>query len=354
MRKPGRESLCGPRAGASTPIGNAGRRIDRKSSSGSCAAAAVKMVMGGGQSMDHVIAMQVFCRVADLGSYTAAADAMTLSNAAVTKCVQRLEARLGGKLIHRNTRRLSMTEAGKLYLEHCRRILQEIADVEAQIGLMNAKPFGKLRITASCAFGSQILAPILSDFMRRYPEVDIDCVLTDRFVNLHEEGFDLALRLASTLPDSALIARRISTLRQVVCGAPDYLARYGVPHTPTDLKEHRCIIYAPAQSPQIWRFTGPMGGISVKVGEGCHASDTLAARAALLAGRGISMLPAFVLDDEIRTGETIPVLGDVCPALALFAVYPSSHRRSKNITTFVDFVRARCDDPHFFPPANHA
>lgn len=204
--------------------------------------------------MDALTGMRVFRRVVERGSFSAAAADLDLSNGAVSKHIGQLEGHLGARLLNRTTRRLSLTEAGRTYYERCVRLLDDLDEAERAVRQLHAAPRGRLKISAPMSFGILHLAPALPEFGLRYPEVEVDVVLNDRFVDLIDEGYDVALRIITDLPDSTLVARRFTLVRRVVCAAPAYLERHGVPVTPDDLKRHHCLIYS--LTGDDWRFDG--------------------------------------------------------------------------------------------------
>ncbi|MCW5731549.1 MAG: LysR family transcriptional regulator, partial [Alphaproteobacteria bacterium] len=192
--------------------------------------------------MENLMAMAVFARIVEAGSFTAAARRLGMSKSAVSKQVSRLEEALGTRLLNRTTRRLSLSQAGLAFHEHCARILAEAQAAEEAVQSLQAEPRGLLRVNAPMSFGILHLAPAIPDFLARYPGLRVDMDLADRYVDLVAEGFDLAIRIGR-LEDSSLIARRIAPARRVVCGTPDYFARHGVPAEPADLARHNCLLY---------------------------------------------------------------------------------------------------------------
>jgi DNA-binding transcriptional LysR family regulator len=208
--------------------------------------------------MDRLVSMAVFKRAVDAGSFAAAARHFGISPEMAGNHVRGLEKHLGVRLLNRSTRRLNLTEAGGVYYERCTRILADIQDAEAEVGVLQASPRGLLRIAVPVTFGVLHVAPAVSDYMTRYPEIRIDIVVSDRFVNLIEEGFEVAIRVGE-LRDSGLIARRLASARLIVCAAPSYLQRAGLPETPADLSRHACLIYTETATPETWRFQGQDG-----------------------------------------------------------------------------------------------
>jgi len=289
--------------------------------------------------MDKLTAMNVFKRVVDLGSFSAAARDLGFSNAAVSKNVSELEAYLGVRLLTRTTRRLSVTEAGQTYHNRCVAVLEEIDEAEQEAGQLSSKPRGVLKINAPMSFGLMHLSSAIPAFLQRYPDIAVDLVMNDRFVDLVEEGFDVALRVGGPLADSSLISRRITAIQRVVCGAPGYFDRYGAPETPEDLKDHQCLIYSLSSSPREWRFTGPAGERVIKVMGRFTANSSISLREALVAGLGLTLIPTFVVGKDLRDGRLNTVLEEWTPQpQAAYAVYVHRQYVPAKVRCFVDFL----------------
>jgi DNA-binding transcriptional LysR family regulator len=286
--------------------------------------------------------MQVFVRVAALGSFSAAARALDLSQTMVTKHIAAIEDRLGVKLLHRSTRKLVLTEGGRSYLAACERILAEIEEAEASTSLDRVEPRGLLRLNVPLTFGFRQIAPALAAFSRLYPAVTVDLGLADRYVDLIEEGWDLAIRIGR-LKDSSLVARRLAPCRTLVCAAPSYLAAHGAPRSLEDLAAHNCLGYTlpSAIGAQRWAF-GPEGDIVVPVQGNLRANNGDALLAAALAGQGLIYQPTFLVGDGLRDGSLVQVLGDH-PTLDLgvHAVLASGRQAPAKVRAFVEFLAAR-------------
>ena len=296
--------------------------------------------------LDRLTGMEVFAKVSAAGSFSAAGRALGLSQTMVTKHIAALEARLGVKLLHRTTRRLSLTEAGQLYLDSAERIL---ADVEAADGAVAAdrfEPRGQLRLNAPVSFGSRQIAPMLSAFTRQHPQVTIELGLIDRYVNLAEEGWDLAIRIGS-LSDSSLVARRIAPCRTVVCAAPSYLATHGTPRAAAELSHHNCLSYTLTQRSNAgrWMF-GQKAEIAVPVSGNLRANNGDALRAAAIAGQGIIYQPTFIVADDLRAGTLVKLPLDQPTELlgGIYAVYLPDRNPAAKVRAFIDFVAE-----HFAP-----
>ncbi len=291
--------------------------------------------------MDRLAAMEAFVRVVERSGFTAAAEDLRLSRAMVSKHVQDLEAHLGARLLNRTTRKISLTEVGRVYHERCTQVLAEIAETEAAVGELQAEPRGRLRVNAPVSFGALHLAAPIADYMAACPEVVVELTLNDRVVDLVEEGYDLAIRIAR-LADSSLIARRLAACRMVVCASPEYLKRHGQPHHPDDLARHNCLGYRYGQGRDEWRFEAATGAASVHVRGSLQANNGDVLRVAALRGAGVVLLPSFIVGPDLAAGRLAPVLaGYRVPELAIHAVYPHSRHLSAKVRSFVDFLLPR-------------
>jgi DNA-binding transcriptional LysR family regulator len=292
--------------------------------------------------LDRVTGMQVFVRVATLGSFSAAARALHLSQTMVTKHVAALENRLGVKLLHRSTRRLVLTEGGRSYLAACERILAEIEEAEASASLDRIEPRGTLRLNVPLTFGLRQIVPALTAFSRLHPAVSVDLGLADRYVDLIEEGWDLAIRVGR-LKDSGLVARRLAPCRTIVCAAPSYLEARGAPRTLDDLSGHNCLGYTlpSAIGAGRWAF-GAEGDLVVPVEGNLRANNGDALLAAALAGQGLIYQPTFIVGDSLRDGSLLRVLsGHPTLELGVHAVLPSGRQAPAKVRAFVEFLAER-------------
>ncbi len=288
--------------------------------------------------MDRLAAMQTFLRVVERGGFTAAAEDVRLSRAMVSKHIQDLEEHLGARLLNRTTRRVSLTEVGRVYYERCTQIMAEIAETEDAVGALQARPRGRLRVNAPVSFGVLHLAAAVTLYMAANPEVTVELTLDDRVVDLIEDGYDLAIRIAR-LADSSLIARRLAPCRMVLCAAPAYLARHPAPRHPDDLAAHNCLGYPYSQTRGEWRFDSPSGSVAVPVRGTFQANNGDALRVAALHGAGIALLPSFIAGADIAAGKLHCLLpGFDIPELAIHAVYPHSRHLSPKVRSFVDFL----------------
>lgn len=293
--------------------------------------------------LDRLTGLEVFTKVAAAGSLSSAARAMGMSQTMVTKHIAALETRLGVKLFHRTTRRLSITEAGRNYLESSGRILAEIESADAAVAADRAEPRGLLRLNAPVSFGTGQIAPLLPEFAERYPGVTVELGLNDRLVDLAEEGWDLAIRIGN-LSNSSLIARRLAPCRLVVCAAPSYLKARGTPRTMASLAHHNCLGYTLSQQHPVdrWMF-GERADVSVQASGNLRANNGDALRAAALAGQGVIYQPTFIVADDLRAGRLIALALDQ-PNVELSGIYaiylPARHPPAK-VRAFIDFIASR-------------
>ena len=293
--------------------------------------------------LDRVTGMEVFARVAALGSLSAAARDLRLSPTMVTKHVTALESRLGTRLLHRTTRRLTLTEAGRRFLAACERILAEIGEAEAVAAAERVAPAGTLRLNVPLSFGVRWIAPALADFSATYPQINVDLGLNDRVVDLVEEGWDLAIRIGR-LRESTLIARRLASCRLAVCASPAYLAARGRPQRIADLAGHNCLAYTLSTSlgPGRWSF-GADGSVGVSVSGNLRASNGDALREAACAGLGLIYQPTFLVADDLAAGRLVALTFDqpVVELPGIYAVYPNDRTPPAKVRAFIDFIAAR-------------
>jgi DNA-binding transcriptional LysR family regulator len=291
--------------------------------------------------MDRLASMAVFAKVAELGSFSAAADTLGLSKSAVSKHVTALEERLGVRLVNRTTRRLALTEVGLSYRETCARIVQEVEEAEQEAGRHGSEPRGRLKVTAPMTFGILHLAPLLPDFLAAHPRLEIDLALDDRIVDLLEEGVDVALRIG-TLRDSSLIARRIATARSICAASPAYLQANGTPLHPADLGGHNCLRYTYRRGPEAWELERHGERHAVRLRGNLAANNGDALRAAAVGGLGIVVLPDFIVADDLASGRLVHLLADWrTPEFPIQAVWPPQRHPSPKLRAFVDFLAER-------------
>ncbi|NPD14972.1 LysR family transcriptional regulator [Xinfangfangia sp. D13-10-4-6] len=290
--------------------------------------------------LDRVAGMQVFTRVAALGSLSGAARALGMSQTMATKHMAALEERLGVQLLHRTTRKITLTEAGRRYLESVERILSDLAEADAVASAERVEVTGRLRVNVPVSFGVRELVPRLAGFSRLHPALTIDLGLSDRVVNLVEEGWDVAIRIGH-IQDETLIARKLARCRLLVAASPAYLAARGTPRTISDLASHDCLGYtlSTALGPTHWQF-GTDGAFSAGVSGRFQANNGDALLAAALAGQGLIYQPTFLVGSEIRAGRLVPVCLDHPPMelAGVFAVYAANRRPPAKVRAFIDFL----------------
>lgn len=306
--------------------------------------------------MHHLTALEAFVVVVDTGSFTAAAAELGVSKSHVSKLVSGLEDMLGVRLLHRTTRRLSLSDVGRAFYERCARALEEIADAEQAVTEASDSPRGTLRVSVPLSFGTRYIAPLVSEFVARYPHLRVEMDFSDRRVHLIDEGFDLVVRIGS-LEDSSHIARRIAPTRGYLVASPGYLAARGVPQSPRDLKDHDCILYALSSSGPTWSFTTPDGGrTAVRVHGRVTMNNGDGIVAAASAGLGIAQLPDFLVADALADGRVVALLRDhVDEDRAIWAVYPHTRHLATRVRRFVDFLVERLgDDCPWMRDANEA
>lgn len=288
--------------------------------------------------MDTLTSMKVFAAVVESGSFAAAADRLDMSRAMTSKYVAHLEEHLGTRLLQRTTRKLTLTESGATYYERCVQILADISEAEEGALHLNETPRGTLRLTVPVSFGILHMGPVISDYMKQYPDVKVDILVTDRRVDLLEEGLDMAIRIGS-LSESGLVAKKFASDRLVICAAPEYLKRHGTPQTPADLAQHNCLIYSYAAAGDEWKLDGPGGQHTVKVSGTLRATNGDMVKLAALGGVGLIRQPVFICADDLRNGKLVEVLPEYKSYdLGIYAVYPSRKHLSAKVRSFVDFI----------------
>ncbi len=287
-------------------------------------------------------ALALFAKVAQTGSFARTAEAYGLSKGTVSKAVSRLEARLGARLFHRTSRRLSLSETGVQVLARASRVLAEAEAAEDEAAASAVSPRGRVRLAAPMSFGVGRLAPLLPEFLALYPDVSVEVALDDRRVDLIAGGFDLALRIG-VLEDSSLLARRLCPVRVFVVGSPRYLAARGRPARPSDLAGHACLSYTYLPSGDVWRLVGPEGEApGVRVSGPLTANNGEAITEAACAGAGLAMLPDFIVHEALASGRLVDAMpGWGAPDLALNLVSPPGGRRPPKVQVLADFLVER-------------
>lgn len=301
--------------------------------------------------MDKLLSLRVFSAVASSGSFAAAAGRLELSRAVVSKHVKYLEEHIGTRLLERTTRRVALTEAGRTFHERALRAIAELDEAMLEAGQATAVPRGKIRITSALSFGLRHLSHALSVFLDRYPEVHIEIDLSDRFVDIGEEGFDLAVRIGA-LEESSLIARKLAVTQVVLCGSPTYLDRRGAPRSPRELRDHDCLIYAYNPQPKVWTFRRRGVGETVPVDGSLRVNNGDFLRQLALDGHGLVLLPTFLVGNDLREGRLVRVLDEYdAGELGIYAVYTQRRFMPVRVRTLLDFLVERFGDPAYWKDA---
>jgi DNA-binding transcriptional LysR family regulator len=299
--------------------------------------------------MDLFRQMQAFVAVVQGGSFVKAADRLGTSKAVVSRLVLELEAQLATRLLNRTTRRQSLTEAGADYFERSRKILDDLAEANLAASAGTARPVGRLRINAPVSFGNLHLAPLWGGFLQQYPEVTLNITLSDRLVDLVEDGFDLAIRIAR-LPDSSLISRPLASTRVVLCAAPAYLAQHAPLTGIQDLAVHTVVAYSYWSGGDVWAFEGPNGPVEVTTQARLRSNSGDTCLAAALAGQGLILQPDFIVGADLKHGRLVEVLPQYrAPLLVIHAVYPSRQHLSVKVRRMVDYLAAAFEQPAWNP-----
>lgn len=284
--------------------------------------------------------IQIFMAVADAGSFVAGGRAMGLSRSAAGKAIARLEDRLGTRLVNRTTRALSLTDEGHAFYQSGLEILASVDEAEAGIAGEAGTPRGTLRLTVPGGFGRAAVLPVVGKYLKAWPEMQVEMSFTDRLVDLVEEGFDLAVRIGVTAPDTRLVSRTVATFRAVLCAAPSYLAAKGMPEYPGDLAAHDCLIFTSDNQRQGWRFRGGDGSwFKVQGRSRLRLDHGEAIRDAALAGLGIAFLPDFMIADDLAAGRLEQVLPDLEAAgVPVITLYPSKRLLEPRVRRFIDLM----------------
>lgn len=294
--------------------------------------------------MDKLDSMQAFTAVVNAGGFAAAARQMGLSRSQVNKLVINLEDSLGVQLLQRTTRKVTPTDTGLAFYERCRGILAEVAEAEAAVTQYQTEPKGTLRVNAPMSFGTQYLAPILPDFLAQYPELQVELALNDRFIDPIEEGFDITLRIAARPTTSSLIVHELCPAPRVLCAAPSYLQRHGIPDHPDQLRQHSCLHYGYLAPLNLWHLKGPEQTHSIRVQGTVCSNNGEVLRQAALKGLGITLLPTFIVGADLESEALQVVLSTYeSPAIAVHILYPVSKHLSTKVQLFKDFLQTQFD-----------
>ena len=291
----------------------------------------------------HTLAgMRLFNQVVEDGSFTAAGRRLGLAPSSVSRQVSALEKELGARLLNRTTRKVSLTEAGALYVERTRRILTEIDETNDAVGAMQAAPRGTLKLNVPVVFGRRYIVPNMPEFLAMYPDVSVELNVTDHYVDLIEEGADLAIRIGST-SQLSFVARKLATMHRVLCASPSYLETHGEPRHPDDLAGHNCLRYRHVPGDVVWRFADDEGSYEIQVEGNFGANNAGSIASAALADMGLALLPVWMVGREIRHGRLREVLPGYRAEIAdfaneVFAVYPHARHLSAKVRAYVDFI----------------
>lgn len=285
--------------------------------------------------------MVIFAHVVNEQSFSAAARKLGVSRSSVSKAVAKLERTLDASLLNRSTRHISLTEVGRVFFDHCSRISNEADEAREMIDSLNAQPRGVLKVAASVAFGTLHIAPAIADFMHVYPELSIDMTITDRIVDLAEEGYDVIICVASDLPQT-LIARKLAPIRRKLCATPEYFEKFGIPLLPQDLMTHNCLDYIHSGDKGLWRFNGPGGEVSVPVSGRLRINDDEALSQVVLGGFGLALLPTFIIGKDIQAKRLRSVLSEYIPVYQhVYALYLPKRNLPLKIRVLIDFLIER-------------
>lgn len=291
--------------------------------------------------MEDLERMAIFAHVVEEKSFSAAARRLNLSKSLVSKHITQLEKSIGSRLLNRTTRALSLTEAGSIFYEHCARIIEELEEAKLAVSRIQSEPRGILRVSAPVAFGRLHIASALPEFLAAHPDLKIDMVTTDRFVDLAEEGYDVVVRIAGDPPPN-VVARKLAPVNRRICATPEYFARHGLPQTPQDLERHNCLTYTYFNPQDPWRLRGPDGDISVRASGDLRVNDDDALSEAVLGGLGIALLPTFIIGKALQTGRLRSVLSDYVPLERhIYAIYLPNRHLSAKVRAFIDYFLER-------------
>lgn len=296
--------------------------------------------------MNLFSAIPIYVAVVESGGFSNAARKLGISKAAVSKRISQLEDHLGVRLLQRTTRRLYLTEAGERYFEYATKALSAAVDAESAATQMQGKPKGLLRIHTLMSFGNLHIAPLISEFLQQYPDIQIDMVMDDNIVDLMDGNFDIAIR-AGDLPDSSLIARKLTELRSVLCASPSYVSHFGKPESPEALLTHNCVFYSYSSRAQEWAFFSEHEPQTVHITGNFQVNNSEALCRVLLDGAGIGRLPSFVANPYIATGQLIPLLENYSmPSKPLYAVFKERLFLPEKVRVFLDFITEKIKAKH--------
>lgn len=299
--------------------------------------------------MDKFESIRAFTQVVSSGGFAAAAREMGLSRSAVNKLVINLENQLGVQLLQRSTRRVSPTETGLAFYARCLTILTDLEEAEFAVSQLQAEPKGTLRINAPMSFGTLHLTPAVTDFLVKYPDLQVQLTLEDRFIDPIQEGFDLTVRIAVPPASAALIVHPLVLARRVLCAAPTYLQAHDVPLHPTELRQHSCLSYGHTPMGNQWKLIGPDGEHTVYINGVLCSNNGEVLREAAVKGLGITLLPTFIVGNDLNQGRLQTILSDYHPsAIYVCALYPANRHLSTKIQLFTRFLKARFSEQPYW------
>ena len=303
--------------------------------------------------MNRLENMDTFVRIVDAGGISAAAERIGVAPSVVSRRLKELEGHLGTELFHRTTRRLNLTEAGETFYRRSQRILEDVEHAENEVSDEHEMIRGRLRVALPSSFGHMHVGPAIIDFLCAHPEIEFDLDFNDREVDLMQEGFDLAIRLAA-LPDSSLMARRIAPIRRVMCASPDYLAENGTPESIEDLAEHRCLIYSLIRDFEDWQPADQRVPMKTKLHPYMKSTTGEFLRDAAVAGHGIVVMPTFIVYQAIDSGKLVRLLPDIeFSSINAYAIYPPTRHLSRRVRAFIEFLKSRFESAYWDDCISH-
>lgn len=296
--------------------------------------------------MRNVSNMEVFVRTVRCGSLSAAARTLAMTPAAVSYRLSKLEGTLGTRLLHRTTRRLTLTEDGRQYLWEAERLVDQMGQVEASVSRRDEVPQGTLKIAMPASFGRQHIAPLMPKFLKHYPDVRLNMLLSDDMIDVVGQGVDMAIRICH-LKDSEFIARKLAPDHRVVCASPEYIKRHGIPKSPEELSSHNCLVLS--QQPY-WHFNGPHGTQRIKIGGNFECNSGEAIREAAISGLGIALKATWDIARAIKTGRLVVLLEDfpIASETSVWAIYPSRRNVPAKVTAFISFMKEHFDSQPYW------
>lgn len=284
---------------------------------------------------DKLNAMKVFRRVAELGSFTKAADDLNITAATVSKHIAFLEQHLDTRLINRTTRQMNLTDAGLSFLSRTQALLDDLEEAELEVKGLQAEPRGRIRINAPMSFGLTHITEVIDSFLVRYPDIEIDLQLNDHLVDLVEQGVDVAIRIRNKLNDSSLIAKTLRTSRNIVCASPEYLKKSSKITSPTDLSEHNCLLFTLHDKPNIWS----LGDQDILVSGNYRVDSSMAIRKSLLNGLGLGFVPRFLVQEDLHKKKLIPLLENFPPKpYSVYAIFPPGRKQPSKVKLFLNHL----------------